>query len=166
MIHKIFYEIRRNLEKFRSNVIQLEKGNIFEECNISSKDAIGVISFLGNCANKIKILNMFETDPHQNYFAFEASQSDERYKAKDVLNFEKFTNFEHVGLEWSQIISIDTNVFDSFKNLSYLNLKFRNLEKFAEFFFTGLTKLKDINDECIKSIYLYMYKKHVYNKRE
>ena len=30
----------------------------------------------------------------------------------------------------------------------------------------GLTKLKDINDECIKSIYLYMYKKHVYNKRE
>ena len=129
---KLLMEIVRNLDKFRSNAIFLEKSKWIETRKIESYDQMNFWSNNENFAEKLKIVT------------FKRPQLDETLTLNKI-DLSRFKNLEHIELSFKNITSIENTYFNTFSNLSYLKLDCELLEDLPQVLFSGLTQLKALD---------------------
>ena len=114
------------MEEYRSNIIHLEKGKWLTDGKIEETFQKLEFSNLDSLSEKIKIMLVTDT-----------------IHETDLKCLRRFKNLEHLNLKFKT--SIDKDLFNSFENLTNLELELQSLKNLSEFLFTSLTKLKELS---------------------
>ena len=131
---KIHWTIVPKLEKFRPNIIYLEKGKWLDNCE-------------AYCLAKLRNNDFKCVEPYEDKVK-KMDITDSEFKgnltSNIVQSLTKFTSLVKMKQNL-QIVSIETNFFSTFKNLSKLQLDLNCVVNFPEFLFTELVNLDDLD---------------------
>ena len=137
---KIYLSVVENLERVRSNVIHLKKGEWLKDGKLDSYSEEIDFSSFDDFADKIKTLSVENNDNNSELWKNPTIPDN-----NDAKSFSKFKNLEGLNFMYHGIKSVENSLFNSFKNLRSLIIQCRSLRQFPELIFDSLSKLRDLD---------------------